>query len=69
MDELIPKRSSSLEYYKYLLLKRDSLLKEAVQWEHEYDRTFGDDILEIFRVKIECIRKKKNIGEMLIQLA
>lgn len=62
MNELIPKRDSSLDFYKHLLLTRDSLLKDAFEYECEFNRTFGDAILEIFRIKIECIRKKKIIA-------
>ena len=61
MGELVPKRDSSLEYYRHLLLERDALLKEAFVFECEFNRTFGDMILSIYKESIECIRKKKLI--------
>lgn len=61
MDELIKIKNSSYARYEELLLTRDNLQKEAFQYERAYVREFGDMILDIFRKKIECIRKKKTI--------
>ena len=62
MDELIPKKDISLDYYRHLIMERDGYAKEARKWEFEYDRTFGDYIVELFGIKIECIRQKKTIA-------
>ncbi len=61
MDELIKIKNSSYARYEELLLTRDNLQKEAFLYERAYVREFGDMILDIFRKKIECIRKKKTI--------
>ena len=61
MNELIKIKNSSYARYEELLLTRDNLQKEAFQYERAYVREFGDMILDIFRKKIECIRKKKTI--------
>ena len=61
MDELIKIKNSSYARYEELLFTRDQLQKEAFQYERAYVREFGDMILDIFRKKIECIRKKKTI--------
>ena len=61
MDELIKIKNSAYARYEEALLTRDNLQKEAFQYERAYVREFGDMILDIFRKKIECIRKKKTI--------
>jgi hypothetical protein len=35
--------------------------KEAFQQEREFVRVFGELILDVFRLKMECICKKKSI--------
>lgn len=62
MDELIKIKNSSYARYEALLLQRENRLKEAFQYERAYVREFGDMILENFRKKVECIRKKKMIS-------
>lgn len=47
--------------YEELLLKRDRLRKEAEHYNAAYLRTFGSYILDIFKIKIECIALKKKI--------
>lgn len=61
MDEIIRVKNVSYDRYEELLLRRDALRKEAFQYERAYVREFGDLILEIFQLKLECIRKKKTI--------
>ncbi len=60
-EEIIRKNNSAYAKYEELILRRDELKKEALHIEHEYIRKFGDLILEIYRKKMECIRKKKTI--------
>ncbi len=60
-DELTSVKDGAYRKYEELLLRRDELRKEAFQYERAYMREFGDLILEVFRMKIECIRKKKSI--------
>lgn len=47
--------------YEELLLKRDKLRKEAELYNAAYLKEFGSYILDIFRLKIECIALKKKI--------
>lgn len=52
------------DYLKYeaLLLQRDQLKKEALQYRRAYIREFGELINNVFEKKIECIRLKKSIA-------
>ena len=61
MDELIRVKNASYAKYEELLMKRDTVRKEAFQYEREYVRVFGDQILEVYQKKMECICKKKTI--------
>lgn len=60
--ELIKSDKTSL-YNKYeeTLLRRDNLHKEAERYHLLYIREFGDLITRSFELKVECIRKKKQI--------
>ena len=60
-SELTTINDGAYKKYEELLLKRDELRKESFQLERAYMREFGDLILEVFQMKIECIRKKKSI--------
>lgn len=60
-NELTTINDGAYKKYEELLLKRDELRKESFQLERAYMREFGDLILEVFQMKIECIRKKKSI--------
>ena len=48
--------------YEELLLRKDKFEKEALQWYDEYIRVFGPYIIDLFEVKVECIRLKKLIA-------
>ena len=61
MSDIIRVKNVGYDRYEELLLRRDAVKKEAFQYEREYVREFGDLILEIFQLKIECIRRKKTI--------
>lgn len=61
MNEIIRVKNVSYDRYEELLMRRDAIKKEAFQYERAYVREFGDLILEIFQMKLECIRKKKTI--------
>ena len=60
-DEIIRTGNSSYSRYEELLIRRDDLKKQAFQYERAYVREFGDLILKVFEMKLECIRKKKTI--------
>ena len=62
MEELVVVGNAKLERYKELLLKRDSLAKEAYLFQIAYIKEFGDLITECFEAKIACIEKKKIIA-------
>lgn len=62
MEEIIKGENRAYEKYEELLIRRDNLRKEASQYHHEFIRFFGDYITESFRLKIECIKKKKMIA-------
>ncbi len=47
--------------YEELLLKRDQLFRESGSYMTSYTQEFGDMITENFKLKVECIKKKKTI--------
>ena len=59
--ELIKVTNTSYTRYEELLIKRDDARKTAFIREQAYIREFGNLILEVFRMKMDCIRKKKTI--------
>ena len=61
MREIIRVENASYSRYEELLTKRDELRKKAFQYYRAYIREFGDLMLEVFQIKIECIKKKKTI--------
>ena len=60
-DEIIRVRNTSYAKYEELLIRKDEVKKQAFQYERAYVREFGDLILEVFQMKLECIKKKKTI--------
>lgn len=62
MEEIIKGENRAHEKYEEVLIRRDNLKKEASRYHHEFIRVFGDYITESFRLKIECIKKKKMIA-------
>jgi hypothetical protein len=62
MNEIILSPNSALQEYETLLLRRDALRKEALEWDNEYTRIFGELIKDDFLKQIECIRLKKAIA-------
>lgn len=60
--ELIKVKNVTYSKYEEVLLRRDKLRKEAENYHLEFIRVFGDLIIESFKLKIECIRKKKMIA-------
>ena len=61
MDGVVRVNSAGYDRYEELLLRKNELRKEAFQWEQEYIRVFGEDILGVFRAKVECAKKIKTI--------
>lgn len=48
--------------YEALLLRRDSLRKEALDYLSEYIRAFGELTMEVYEHQVECIKLKKAIA-------
>ena len=61
MSELINAGRAEYDRYEELLLRKSALLKECLLLEAEYTRIFGEAILELRRLQIECAKKKKTI--------
>lgn len=62
MKEIVKVQKASYAKYEELLLQKSALEKEALIWEQNYVRVFGELIIEIFNEKIKCIKKKKAIS-------
>ncbi len=65
MNELVVVIDDTKERYKEyeeLLIRRDHLYKDATSYQIAYTKEFGELILENFKLKIECIKKKKTIS-------
>ena len=62
MKEMIKVKNASYILYEELLLKKENLRKEGEQIYVSYLKEFGDLLMEAFRKKVECIRKKKMIA-------
>lgn len=60
-NALIKVKNTTYAKYEDLLLKREKLKKQAFHYQQNYIREFGDKILELFQLKMECVRKKKTI--------
>lgn len=52
------------DYTKYesLLLRRDSLKREALQYLNDYIRVFGELTMAVYEKQVECIKLKKSIS-------
>lgn len=61
MSEIINGKNSGYDRYEELLLKRAALRKECFQLEQAYTREFGEAILALYKLQIECAKKKKTI--------
>ncbi|MBR4164498.1 MAG: hypothetical protein IKR11_13320 [Solobacterium sp.] len=60
--EIIKTKDSRMTDYENILMRKDALMKEGEQYYLEYIRRFGDLINDVFKMKIECIAKKKKIS-------
>ena len=62
MSEIVKIKDDAYDRYEELLIRKDVLKKEAVYYEIEYIREFGELIAKVFEEKISCIEKKKIIA-------
>jgi len=61
MSEIVNVNNSGYERYEELLLRKSALRKECFQLEQEYARVFGELVLRLYKLQIECAKKKKTI--------
>ncbi len=61
MSELLKVDRGDYGRYEELLLKKSALRKECFQLEQEYIRVFGEKILRLNKLQIDCAKKKKTI--------
>jgi len=62
MNDVVLIEDDVYQRYEDLLIRKDVLKKEAVQYEINYIREFGELIAKSFEAKIACIEKKKIIA-------
>ena len=60
--DIVKVKNVTYAKYEEVLLRRDNLRKEAEEYHLQFIRVFGDLITESFKLKIECIKKKKMIA-------
>ena len=62
MDEVFNINDNSMrDHYIELLARRDQLRKEALIYEDDYLREFGEEMYQLFEEKVRCIELKKKI--------
>ena len=61
MSEIRRADQSSYDRYEELLLRKSALRKECFLLEKEYTRVFGEAMLTLCRLQIDCAKKKKTI--------
>ena len=59
---------SKYKQYENLLLEKDQIQKEANQYQGLYLHHFGEKIVTLYRLKVECIRLKKKISLFQFQI-
>ena len=63
--ERIKDDNSARKLYEHLLIRREEIKRKAKQIEQEYLAYFGDLLIKIHVIKIDCIELKKRIDESL----
>ena len=61
MNDIFPIRDACYDRYEELLLRKNDLKKECLHLEEEYTRVFGEQVISVFKKKVECAKKKKTI--------
>ena len=62
MNEIVKGKNRAYARYEETLLRRDGLRQEAEQLHWQYMQLYGDMIERAFRLKVDCIQKKKMIA-------
>ena len=52
---------ATMQKYEDLVLLKDALLSEGDQYEISYNKEFGKELLDIFKLEVECVKHKKII--------
>ena len=64
-DNLAPKpiyEEDLFDEYADLLARRDQLLKDSESYKICYTKEFGEQLIDNFELKLECIKMKKSIS-------
>ena len=62
MEGIVRSKNTAYDRYEEALLRRENVRKEARWCRLEYMREFGQLIKESYKLKVECIKKKKMIA-------
>ena len=58
----IERELSKEQIYEDLVVRKEQCIKDALSYEIEYMKVFGELVSDVFKSKIECIRLKKTVG-------
>ena len=61
MNDMIASGEELFAQYEELLLRKNDLKKECFHLQREYVRVFGEAIMAVFRLKLECVKRIKTI--------
>lgn len=62
MEEIIKIRNSAYERYEELLIRKDTLKKEAEEYRLRFNKEFGELCIRVLEEKMNCIEKRKTIS-------
>lgn len=62
MEEIIKIRNSAYERYEELLIRKDTLKKEAEEYRLRFNKEFGELCIQVLEEKMNCIEKRKTIS-------
>ena len=62
MEKIILEDAEKMEKYEDLILERDELLCVCDNLEIEYQKLFGNEVIDIFKEEMECVKLKKMIA-------
>ena len=62
MEEIIKIRNSAYERYEELLIRKDTLKKEAEEYRLRFNKEFGELCIKVLEEKMNCIEKRKTIS-------
>ena len=62
MEPITSEDAEKMEKYEDLILERDELLCVCDNLEIEYQKLFGNEVIDIFKEEMECVKLKKMIA-------